>query len=436
MSRSPVLCSYRWSAWKNQGVASAVIEALRLALREQVGDEAVANVLGEGVQDAARLRVAAGQQRQPLEADHRVAPPVGEPGVAGDDGARLVPLGVQPHLVGRADARRDDELIGGQHQLGPHAVLQDRVRLRDEARPPLVVQADGRLGPDLAQALPGLGRGRELGQPARRHRQLEPPQRPQLAAPLVPARALDAIDDVQRPLVARQRHRRFGPGQQAQGRQARRATGGGHLDAVADRLHAVGPGRLVDAPLVRAHRDGRLQPQLHRPRRRDQPVGDARGVLAVGHDHPLLQHHPLVLEPPDGASVLDAKVDQVLREERAGGPFEAGQPELVAVGGHHRLDQVVQHQHAPQRRRQRGHQQPMRPARRRGADGPRRVAAQAVGQQPLAPQQRVRRFAVAPGAAARRASAHDSASGTSTTAAWPGNTKPASVSTGAVPWPP
>ena len=76
-----------------------VVEPLVLALGEQVGDQAVADVVGEGAQDVAGLGVPAGGQRQALEADHRVAAPVGEPVVAGDHRAHLVAGGARAGRV-------------------------------------------------------------------------------------------------------------------------------------------------------------------------------------------------------------------------------------------------------------------------------------------------------------------------------------------------
>ena len=92
-----------------------VIQALRLALREQIRNQSVTHVMGEGAEDSSRHLVPARAEAQAFEADHRVAPPVGEPVVAGDDGAGL--LAGRPGASGvfQAAGRRDQELVGGQH---------------------------------------------------------------------------------------------------------------------------------------------------------------------------------------------------------------------------------------------------------------------------------------------------------------------------------
>ena len=59
---------------------------------------------------------------KPFQADHGVAAPIGEPVVAGDHGANLVALGVRPRRIRHAADRRNQELVGGQHQLGAEAV--------------------------------------------------------------------------------------------------------------------------------------------------------------------------------------------------------------------------------------------------------------------------------------------------------------------------
>jgi len=79
---------------------------------EGIGQHTLVQVTDEGLQDAARfVRVPAGE-REPAQADHGVAPPVGEPRIARDDGS-LHPAGrgfVSRHA-------RDADLAGGERQL-------------------------------------------------------------------------------------------------------------------------------------------------------------------------------------------------------------------------------------------------------------------------------------------------------------------------------
>ena len=73
-----------------------VVCRLRRAVGEAVRDHAAAHRAGPMLQDAARVGEAAGGEAEPGQRDHRVAPPVGEPVVAGDDGV------THEELVGRA----------------------------------------------------------------------------------------------------------------------------------------------------------------------------------------------------------------------------------------------------------------------------------------------------------------------------------------------
>ena len=90
-----------------------------------------------------------------------VASPVGEPVVPGDDGAGVVPFGAEARLVAGAHVRADDELVGGQDQLGAQPLPQPRVGLREQAQAALVVEALGLAGVEGMDGVPALGRGGE-----------------------------------------------------------------------------------------------------------------------------------------------------------------------------------------------------------------------------------------------------------------------------------
>ncbi len=97
-----------------------VVQPLLRSLGKHVRDQAVAHVVAERPQDVARLALPAGAERQPFEADHRVAAPVGEPVVAGDHRAHFVAHRAGARRLLDAPGGRDDELIGGQDQLRGH----------------------------------------------------------------------------------------------------------------------------------------------------------------------------------------------------------------------------------------------------------------------------------------------------------------------------
>src|SRR5262245_36156034 len=88
-----------------------VVEAFVSAVGEEIGDESVADIMSEGAKDVTGLVVPAGGQGQALQRDHRVAAPVREPVVAGDNSADFVAAGPGPGGVLVATRRRDDELV-------------------------------------------------------------------------------------------------------------------------------------------------------------------------------------------------------------------------------------------------------------------------------------------------------------------------------------
>src|SRR3954464_11980404 len=102
-----------------EGCVRRVVQALLLALREHVRDESIANVMGEGAKDPARLPIPAGRECQAFETDHRVAAPVGEPVITGDHASDLVAGGACAGGVLDAADRLDQKLGGGKNPLPP-----------------------------------------------------------------------------------------------------------------------------------------------------------------------------------------------------------------------------------------------------------------------------------------------------------------------------
>ena len=136
-----------------------VIQAFAIAFRKHVRDQPVAHIMCESTQDPFTFRDAPGCEGQTFERDHRVAAPIGEPVIPGDDGAHLVTLGVRPDDIGDPADRRDDETVGGEDQLGREPLARGRGRHRDEAPPPLGLKAARRVRVQCFDGVPRLGRG-------------------------------------------------------------------------------------------------------------------------------------------------------------------------------------------------------------------------------------------------------------------------------------
>ena len=146
---------------------SCVVQAFALSLGKHVRDEPVADVKGKRPEDVTRLGMPAREERQSFEADHRVAAPVGEPVIAGDDRARFA-------SAARARAPRrlcrdgpDDELIGPEHELGGNARARRRVRPRRAPRAAIALGRERVDGIDRRDDFPGFCRGDQCDVAAR-----------------------------------------------------------------------------------------------------------------------------------------------------------------------------------------------------------------------------------------------------------------------------
>jgi hypothetical protein len=180
-------------------VVGALIQGPVGPVREAVGDQPMADMGGEGAQDPLGRIAAPGHQGEPGQADHRVAPPVVEPGVTGDQrGAPGRPLhhegiGGQHQLADPGGCRRR------QHRLGSFPTAQQRLLvvvpfgqrpLAIGAGVPMGADHDGDGGIQRAQAHGEGGRPQVLGAgqqpPFRLHRQGDPfhPERWILQSPV------------------------------------------------------------------------------------------------------------------------------------------------------------------------------------------------------------------------------------------------------------
>ncbi len=82
-----------------------MVQAIGSAFRKHVGNQPVADVVCESAQDEPGLGGPTGRQGQALEADHRVAAPVGEPVITGDHRADLLAGRVGPGSILHATCR-------------------------------------------------------------------------------------------------------------------------------------------------------------------------------------------------------------------------------------------------------------------------------------------------------------------------------------------
>ena len=150
-----------------------VVQPFLPPFRKHVGNQTVSNVVGERAQDESRFDLAAGHERQPFKADHGVTAPVGEPVVAGDNRAHFVAERVRARRFLGAAGRRDDELIGGEHELGFGIVARGRHRLCDEPLAALPVSRQRLVRLQHVHRRGRFGRRDERGAPARLQHEAE-----------------------------------------------------------------------------------------------------------------------------------------------------------------------------------------------------------------------------------------------------------------------
>src|SRR5262245_45051148 len=88
-----------------------VVQAFVLAFGEHLGYPSIFDVVRESAENIPGFRMASGGQRQPLEADHRVASPIREPVITRDHRANIVACRLRSSGITHARVWCDDELI-------------------------------------------------------------------------------------------------------------------------------------------------------------------------------------------------------------------------------------------------------------------------------------------------------------------------------------
>src|SRR5438105_13719829 len=141
----------------------------------------------KGPQDVASLDVPAGHERQAFEADHRVASPVGEPVITGDDGAYFIALRAGAGGLFGSTRRGDDELVSGEHEFRRNAISRVRHRMRRQVASSVALCFERLLGLERAHRVERLRRGDQRGTTASLECEAEIPGTPEIALRLIAA---------------------------------------------------------------------------------------------------------------------------------------------------------------------------------------------------------------------------------------------------------
>ena len=288
-----------------------VVEALLVSFGKQVGDQAVAEVVRERAQDVAAFVDAPGGQREPLQADHRVAAPVGEPVVAGNHGAGFVAGGMCARFVFDAPGRRDHKLIRGEHEFRRGMVGQHGVRGQQQAPAALELSDTGFSGRERRHRFERLGRRHQRDRFALREIDPEIARTPRIAAGLIASALFDPVVE----MLQRRHVDGEGTGsalnQQPERRDVRREQ---HLETTfAGHQRRRPRQRMIHGCLVRTRVQQRAEAKPHPPVASEQRVGHDHGVLEAGQHEPLLEREPLNLEHPDRQAGLEPELVKSVR---------------------------------------------------------------------------------------------------------------------------
>ena len=294
----------------------------------------------------------------------------------------------RPRHVVDAAGGGDHELVGGDGEVGGHGVVRRGARAVEEEVAPRVLELQHLARLKGLDRFPVFGRAAEGDFLPRPQRHLEEPGAPERAARVVAAALLDAEQD----LGAGRRVVGEGGRQSLDAEtQRRQVRTRGDLVATVHRGQHV---RLLDRPvqrgLVRADVDLRPQTQPNRGVAAGVAVVHVHGVLPVGQRDALLDDGGPDAEDPDGQPRVEAELPQVFGAGEGRGRrlvLLAAQAMAAPVGKLDLLRDVVEHHQASVGRGQGGDKEAVKPPRGHAADRSRRVAAEAVGDQPLLGQQ-------------------------------------------------
>ena len=274
-----------------------VVEPFLIAFRKEVRYQAVAKMMRERHQDAARLRMPARAQRQAFEADHRVAAPVREPVIAGDDAPRFFARGPRARGVGRASRRFDDELIGPEHEFGAQPVRAHVAGGDEQPRSTGNLRVQRFVGGEGIEIGGAVRRGNEGGPFALAEIELEIAGAPRVADRCVSALLFEEVRHILRHFGVKRERRLVITQAKHQGRH-RCVERRFEISAACDQ-HWRCRERVVDRRFVRTCVKMRANPETEGFDRARHRVGHDDGVLQARHEQSLLDGGAIELIGPD-----------------------------------------------------------------------------------------------------------------------------------------
>ena len=122
---------------------SRMVQRLPLSLGKQIRKQAVLDIVGKGSQNGSGFLLTTGAQREPFQADHRVASPIREPVVSGDDRSGFIAGRLRKGMFLQAASGKHDELVGSQGEPSFEVILSAGVGLRQQLGDALRFQPRG-----------------------------------------------------------------------------------------------------------------------------------------------------------------------------------------------------------------------------------------------------------------------------------------------------
>src|SRR5207237_5285444 len=92
-----------------------VVSAFLGAVRKHVWNQTISDIMRERAQDVAGLEQSSRDQGQAFQANHRVASPIGEPMISGDDGPDFVAGGMRAGGFFEPPRGCDNKLVGSKN---------------------------------------------------------------------------------------------------------------------------------------------------------------------------------------------------------------------------------------------------------------------------------------------------------------------------------
>ena len=330
-----------------------VVQTFTRAVGKHVGDQPVAHVMAERAEDVTSLTIATGRQRQPLEADHRVAAPVGEPVIPGNHRADVLAGGLRARRLLGASCRSDHELIGGEHEFLRQTVVRRTGNLQ-QVTTAFDFCLSGMLRRERLDRLPRF-RSTQSASPA--PVRSDPHGNTLDSTAIRPTRSLCSFSIAYGTFAAPTSSSVSAARSPCSRSRSAGSPGPTEISywflIAVDRIWQRR--RFAHGGLVRSKMNRRPQRQADRAIAAEQSIGHLRGVLPVRHEQALLDSRAAEVVDPDRQPEVQPEFDQLttaVGNVRTGDLVFVAKPHDAATLQPRALEEMIEHHHPAERRGQ------------------------------------------------------------------------------------